>query len=207
MNLNFNEHLSVICKKVSSKVTALARMVKLIPVDRKRILMTTFIESQFLYCPLIWMFCSRKMNRRINHVHERALRLVYDDYVSTSDVLLRKDKYVCIHHQNIQKVAIEMFKVKHNLCSEMVQSLFLQRDGRKSGASFLRPQINSVEKGEKSLRWFGPIVWDTMLPDNIKIISDLEKFKIIIKGWVPANCVCRLCRDYILNLGVVTLYE
>ena len=89
-NLNFNEHLLVICKKVSSKVTALARMVKLIPVDRKRILMTAFVESQFSYCPLIWMFCSRKMNRRINHVHERALRLVYDDYVSPFDVLLRK---------------------------------------------------------------------------------------------------------------------
>ena len=100
-----------------------------------------------------------------------------------------------------------MFKVKHNLCPEMVQSLFLQRDGRKSGASFLRPQINSVHKGEESFRWFGPIVWNTMLPDNIKTISDLEKFKKVVKGWVPANCVCRLCRDYIPNLGFVTLYE
>ena len=83
-NLNFNEHLSVICNKVSSKVNALARIVKLNPLDRKRILMTVFIESQFSYCLLIWMFCSRKMNRRI---HERAPRLVYDDYVSSFDEL------------------------------------------------------------------------------------------------------------------------
>ena len=75
-NLKFNEHLKFICKKVSSKVTALARFVKLIPLDGKRILMTAFIESQFSYCPLIWMFCARKMNRRINRIHERALRLV-----------------------------------------------------------------------------------------------------------------------------------
>ena len=99
---------------------------------------------------------------------------MYAEYVSSFDELLRKDKSVCIHHRNIQKVAIEMFKVKHNLCPEMVQRRFFQRGGRKSGASFLRPQIDSVHKGEESFRWFGPIVWDTMLPDNIKTISDFE---------------------------------
>ena len=206
-NLNFNEHLSVICKKVSSKVTALSRMVKLLPLERKRILMKAFIESQFSYCPLIWMFCSRKINTRINHIHERALRIVYNDYVSSFDDLLRKDKSVCIHHRNIQKVAIEMFKVKHKLCPGMVQTLFTQKDGKKSGASFLRPQINSVHNGEESFRWFGPIVWDTMLPDNIKKISDLENFKKVVKGWIPSNCLCRLCKNYIRNLGFVTLYE
>ena len=74
--LNFNEHLSKLCKKVSGKVSALARMVKIIPFHKKRLLLKTFIESQFSYCPLIWMFCSRKMNNKINHIHERAIRLV-----------------------------------------------------------------------------------------------------------------------------------
>ena len=206
-NLNFNEHLSMICKKASAKVTALARMVKLIPFERKRILMKAFIESQFSYCPLIWMFCSRKMNRKVNHIHERALRLVYDDYVSSFNEMLKRDKSVCVHHRNIQRIAIEMFKVKFYLCPEIVQSLFLRRDGKKSGASFIRPQINSVYKGEQSFRWFGPIVWDTMLPCNFKAISDLEEFKKAIKQWVPTNCLCRLCRDYVPSVGFVTLYE
>ena len=73
--------------------------------------MKSFIESQFSYCPLIWMFCSRGMNRKINHIHERAFRLVYQDYTITCEELLIRDKTVCIHHRNIQKVAIEMFKV------------------------------------------------------------------------------------------------
>ena len=79
-NLNFEAHLSNVCKKASVKVTALARLVKLVPFERKRLLMKSFIESQFSYCPLIWMFCSRKMNQKINHIHERALRLGYQDY-------------------------------------------------------------------------------------------------------------------------------
>ena len=206
--LNFNKHLTIICKKVSAKVTALARMVKIIPFEKKRLLMKAFIESQFSYCPLIWMFCSRKMNKRMNYIHERALRLVYDDYTSSFDNLLRRDNSVSIHHRNIQKVAIEMFKVKNNVCPEILQSLFCKTVYKtKSNASFHRPNVNSVYHGEQSLRSFGPIVWDTMIPENIKIISNLNDFKKNIATWLPDNCPCRLCKDYIPNLGFVTLYE
>ena len=47
------KHLTILCKKVSGKVSALARMVKVLPFDKKRLLLKTFVESQFSYCPLI----------------------------------------------------------------------------------------------------------------------------------------------------------
>ena len=207
-NLKFSEHLSTICKKVSAKVTALARMVKIIPLEKKRVLMKAFIESQFSYCPLIWMFCSRKLNKKINYIHERALRLVYNDYTASFTDLLTRDNSVCVHHRNIQKVAIEMFKVKHNLCPDIFQSIFIRKYSRtKNGATFQRPNVNSVYKGDQCLRTFGPIVWDEMIPKNMKEIGNLNDFKKTISSWVPNNCQCRLCRDYIPNLGFVTLYE
>ena len=52
-------------------------------------------------------------------------------------------------------VTIEM--VNHKLCPEIVQSLSCRREGKRSGASFLRPQVNSVCNGEQSLRSFGPV--------------------------------------------------
>ena len=70
-NLNFNAHLSILCKKVGQKVTALARVAKLPSFDKKRTLLKAFIESQFSHCPLVWMFCSRKMNTKINQIHEK----------------------------------------------------------------------------------------------------------------------------------------
>ena len=73
------------------------------------------------------------MNRKIKHIHEMALRLVHDDYVSSFDELLRKDKSVCILHRNVQRVATEMFKVKYYFCLEIVRSLFLRRKGDKFG--------------------------------------------------------------------------
>ena len=86
-------------------------MVRIIPLEKKKLLMRAFIESQFSYCPLIWMFFVRKMNRKINYIHEKALRFVYDDYIMAFVLLLIRNDSVSTHHRNIQKVAIEMFKV------------------------------------------------------------------------------------------------
>ena len=102
-------------------------MVKIIPFEKKKLLMRVFIESQFSYCPLLWMFCSRKINRRINYIHERALKLVYDDYISSFEDLLRKDSTVSIHHRNVQKVAIEMYKIKYNVGPQLIDDLFCKK--------------------------------------------------------------------------------
>ena len=83
--------------------------------DKLRVIMKAFIESQFGYAPLIWMFHSRTLNNRINHLQERALRLVYKDSNATFQELLDKDKTVTTHHKNLQKLAIEMYKVKNGV--------------------------------------------------------------------------------------------
>ena len=144
------------------------------------------------------------MNAKINYIHERALRLVYGDYTISFEELLIKDKSVSIHHRNIQKVAIEMFKVKNYLCPEFI---FCEVSTQtRSKASFRRHNANNVYKGEMSLRSFGPLVWNTMVPDNLKQISELD-FKEEIRHWVPKNCPCRLCKVYVPKIGFVTLFE
>ena len=201
--LTFNAHLTKLCNQVSQKVSALARVSKLLPFYRKRLLLKTFIESQFSYCPLIWMFCSRKMNQRINHIHERALRIVYNDYTASFEDLLLKDKSVCIHHRNIQNLAIEMYKVKNGISPPLLNEIFEEREesSTRSGFTFVRPKVSTVYKGLNSLRNFGPIVWNTMLPNAIKSSTSLDQFKNSIKSWTPDNCLCRLCKDYVQGVG------
>ena len=113
--LKFEAHLKNICRKTSAKVTALARLAKLLPLAKKRTLMNSFIESQFSHCPLVWMFWSRTVEKKINRIHEKALRIVYLDVESSYFELLAKDEAVTMHHHNIQLVAIEMFKVINDI--------------------------------------------------------------------------------------------
>ena len=54
-------------------------------------LMQTFFISQFSYSPLVWMFCSRRLNTKINNLHYRALRMVHRDDTTAFDELSTKD--------------------------------------------------------------------------------------------------------------------
>jgi hypothetical protein len=74
------------------------------------------------------MFHSRTLNTKINKLHERALRIVYKDDNLTFQQLLEKDNSVTIHEKNLQKLATEMYKVKHNLSPLPVRELFTQLD-------------------------------------------------------------------------------
>ena len=73
--------------------------------------MRTVTESKFACCSFIWMFHGRIVKKKINHLLERALRIVYKDYISSFEDLLKRDKSVTIYHRNIQSLTIETFRV------------------------------------------------------------------------------------------------
>jgi hypothetical protein len=206
--LSFNNYLMKICKKASSKVTALNRLARIVPLEKKRTIMSAFIESQFSWCPLIWMYCSKEANDRINRIHTRALRMVYLDYTSTFEELLIKDKSVNMHQRNIQLVAIEMFKVLKKLGPEIVRTLFVV-DSSNQVRPFRRPTIRTEQWGRNSIRYFGPKVWNEMLPNELKSIETLEKFINKVKLWIPTKeiCQCNLCTLYIAGVGRVHTFE
>ena len=79
VNLNFNDHICDLCKKASRKTSVLARVTLFMGLSKRKLLMNTFSTSQFSYCPLIWMCHSRTNNRKINMLHERYLRIIYND--------------------------------------------------------------------------------------------------------------------------------
>ena len=61
------------------------------------------------------MFNNRSFNKKINLLHERALRITYDDKSSSFEELLRKDSSVSTHHRNIQVLETEVFKSKNDI--------------------------------------------------------------------------------------------
>ena len=91
----------------------------------------------------------------MNRLHERALRIVYDDDVSTFEQLLAMGKSFSLHHQNIQKVSVEIYKGLHDISGNSVKGLFVKRESTISWRSKPElgiPSVNSVLKGKNSLR-------------------------------------------------------
>lgn len=76
--------------------------------------MKASITSEFGYCPLLWMFL-RKLNSRINRLHDGAVRIVFQDYTSSFTELLGKNNSTNMHNRNNKLLALELFKVKNRL--------------------------------------------------------------------------------------------
>ena len=123
-NLNFDEYVFDSCKKTDRKLSVLARLSNYISFEKRKILLKAFVKSQFGYCQLTWMFHGRKANSKINHIHERVLRIVYKNNVLSFEEVLEFDKLFKIHHRNVQSLAIELFKIKNNLSATIMNEIF-----------------------------------------------------------------------------------
>ena len=168
-----------LCKKAGRKLSALSRISNYMSFEKKRILLKAFVESQFGYCLLTWMFHTRKANAKINHIHERALRIVYKDNNSSFEELLRKNKSFCIHHRNIQSLAIELFKVKNNLSNRIMCDIFETRIlnyNLRSQTDSVRTRVNTSSFGLNSLKYLATKIWD-IVPCDIKSTGTLNSFK------------------------------
>ena len=192
-------------KKVSLKLHALLRISPYLNTEKLRKIMKAFIESQFSYCPLIWMFHSRTLNNRINRLHERALRLVYKNSTSTFEELLEKDNSFTVHHRNLQKLVTEIYMVKHNLSPPFMKEIFpdsINPYNLRSNPEFKNSNIHTVSNGTETISFRGPKTW-ALVPDDIKNSISLREFKAKIKNWKPVGCMCRLCKVYIANVGFI----
>ena len=94
--------------------------------SKKRIFMNAFFNSQFNCCSLIWMCHSRSLYHKTNRFHEKCLRIISNDKTSSYEELLSKDGSVCMYHNNLQKLVIEIYKVvsELELCPEIMNEVF-----------------------------------------------------------------------------------
>ena len=202
-DMKFDEYILIQCKKAGRKLCALGRVCKFLNLERRRSLMKAFIESQLAYCPLLWLFCSRHSNNRINHLHERALRIVYNDHSSIFEDLLVKDNSVSIHHRNIRLLAIELYKAKNNLSSQLMLNLFQRREVNyniRSQTDFSLRSVNTSSYGSRSLRYLATRIWN-LVPQDIQPAKSLSQFIRKIMSLILDGYPCILCRTYIGQVG------
>ena len=97
--LTFDCNVSDMCKKANRKINALAGIAPFTNINKRCILMNSFFRVQFNYCPLIWMCHNRKNSRKRNGLHERCLRIIYNDKQLSLIKLLEKRQF-CVYTLN-----------------------------------------------------------------------------------------------------------
>ena len=152
------------------------------------------------------MFHSSTLNNKINRLHKRCLRIIYNDKLSDFEELLHKDNSVSIRYNNVHALATEMYKVVNSVSPEIMNEVFKQRSNspynlRHTSHFFVNP-IHSVYNSTESASYLVPKIWE-QIPSEIRNKKSLEGFKQEIKKWKPTNCHCRICKMFIPNLGFI----
>ena len=98
----------------------------------------------------------------MNRIQERALKIIYNDYVATFTQLFEKDSSVSIHIRNLQVLATENVKARNNLSPPIIQNILratepaycLRRD-----TVFESRRMQTQRYGIDSLTYLGLKIW------------------------------------------------
>ena len=203
--MKFKEHVTGLCTIASQKLHALSRIGIYMTLKQRKTIMKSFILSQFGYCPLVWMFHCRKLNNRINNIHEKALRIVYQDSHSSFDSLLKKENSFTIHKRNIQTLAIELYKVAYGISPKIMRLVFPTKENVHYPWEniFKTSNVKTVHWGTETLSHIGPKIW-MIIPQATKKLP-FKEFKMAIRLWNPEGCPCRMCRYYLHGVGFINV--
>ena len=89
---------------------ALRRIRKYLTVEKAKLLANAFINSEFNYVPLIWMFANKCSIDKILRIHKRTLQIVYEVYGESYENLLNRSDDISIHQKHLRYLAIEVYK-------------------------------------------------------------------------------------------------
>ena len=141
--LKFKSHIEELCRKAAYKLHALRRIRKYLTVEKAKLLANAFINGQFTYAPLIWMFAIKSSISKICKIHLRTLQIVYNNYDKSYQDLLNFSNDISIHQKHLRLLAIEVYKSLMNINPEFMWEFFnkypLQYNLRKGDIVYLPP--------------------------------------------------------------------
>ena len=94
--LTFKDHIDRLCRNASYKLHALRRIRKYLTADKAKVLYNTFINSQFSYACIIWMFCRKTDYLKSEKIQCKALKIVINSNELLEELFLHSDE-VSIH--------------------------------------------------------------------------------------------------------------
>jgi predicted phosphoadenosine phosphosulfate sulfurtransferase len=135
--------------------------------------------------------------KKIEKIQERALRFVYCNYDSIYEDLLVKAKIPSHHVRRTRAMALETFKILHDLAPPVLSDL-INRQGHKYNFRYSNllqmPHVKTTRYCKQSFRYAAPILWNS-LPEQYRQCTNVNHFKAMISCWSSKACSCIACKD------------
>ena len=176
-----------LCKKSGKLINALARLSNILSVESKKILLNSFIMSNFNYCPLVYHICGKVNTCRMERVLHRGLRIVFNDYVTDIHKLREEAKVSTLFMARLRLLGLYIYKSVYDLSTvnascRLKNSMYAFRGNRVIN----QPRFNTKRYGYNSLTYLGPKLWN-MLPNECKTLG-IDDFKLFISTWDGLRC-------------------
>ena len=139
--------------------------------------------------------CSMKSIQKMEKVQERALRLMFDDATTPYATLLQQHNLKTLHIQRLRMIAIEVFKSLYDLNPPFMREFFQVKTfshDLRDNSKLLQPKFNTIRYGRNTLTYYGAHLWNA-LPNEYKLVCDIENFKQMLRSWEGPTCCCSLC--------------
>ena len=107
--LTFKQHIENLCRKEQYKLHALRRIKKSLTIEKANILGNAFIDSQFNYTPLLWMFCKETLCSKIWKINHKTLNVIYQSSDTYENLLLQSNT-VSLHQRHLRFLITEYIK-------------------------------------------------------------------------------------------------
>ena len=129
----------------------------------------------------------------------------YQDYESSFEVLMERDRSITVHQRNLWRLITEMHKTKNGLNPAFMKEIFCGHESQynlRNSNNFCLPRIDAVTHGSETIRFRSPQVWATV-PQFIKNSASLTEFKTKSDLGLEKAAICQLCQAFIPNLGFI----
>ncbi len=193
--LNFRKYIKNMCKKAGAKLNAIKRLGIYLNMESKKLLVDAHVTSQFNYSSTVWHFCGLTEVHKLEHLHERCIRFIYNEYDKQYFELLSEKKLNTLFGKRTLAMCCETFKTINCLNAGYMKNIFDDRPSKypsRNENNLYVPKVNQVTYGYKSYRVQGPKMWN-FLPNDIKEIKSYETFKTKINQISMPFCSCQNC--------------
>ena len=150
-----------LCRIASYKLYASRRIRRYLSQDQAKRSYNAFINSQFNYAPIIWMFCQKNQYLRIQKIHHKALTVVFNSD-SGYDELLQMNKEIIIHQKHLHELICEVCKSLNKSNPEFMWSYFIFKNityNIRNGPLKL-PNAKSTYYGINSVYFRACLLWN-----------------------------------------------